>query len=259
MNDIGSISAQGLTTAPNKKDTPAELKKALTEFEALFINQMLKTMRESVIKSDLFHGGSGEDIYTSLYDAELSKVMAQGGGIGLEKMMIKQLTGEFNIVDQSEAPLKETNTPGRAELSPEAHIRPDTTAAEDDNETRFPIKGRVSSNFGLRKDPFTGDAKFHHGIDIAANEGSPIYPAAGGTVIFSGVKGGYGNMVEVLHDNGVITKYGHNSKNIVKQGDRVNISDPIAYVGSTGRSTGPHVHFEVIKDGSRVNPLEVYG
>jgi len=118
---------------------------------------------------------------------------------------------------------------------------------------------RISSDFGLRIDPITGAQRFHHGIDITARQGTPVYPAAPGRVIFSGEKGGYGNMVEVLHENGYVTRYGHNQKNLVKEGDRVDISSPVAYVGSTGRSTGPHLHFEVLKSGTAVNPDTLYG
>lgn len=124
----------------------------------------------------------------------------------------------------------------------------------------FPLQGEMSSGYGFRKDPFTGDTKFHHGVDIAALEGSTVHPASTGKVIFSGKKEGYGNVVEIMHDNGYVTRYAHNRENLVKQGDTVNTSDPIAYVGSTGRSTGPHLHFEVIKDGVSIDPRSLlYG
>lgn len=116
-------------------------------------------------------------------------------------------------------------------------------------------KQRFASSFGWRKDPFTGQKKWHSGSDFAAAQGSPIVAAADGVVTYSGWRVGYGNLVEIKHENGFFTRYGHCSRAIAKVGDRVDAGDLIALVGSTGRSTGPHLHFEVIKDGNRLNPL----
>lgn len=254
MDEIRPVGQQPLSMNgdSSKKDSPEKIKKALTEFESLFIEQMLKTMRETIQKGDLFHGGPGEDIYTSMFDAELSKVMAKSGGIGLEKAFEKQLTGDYEVLRNYTRPREvkpETAEPAAAQTP---------AIKEQSIGLKFPVQGKVSSNFGLRADPFTGDMKFHHGVDIAAREGRPIYPASAGKVIFSGEKGGYGKVVEILHDNGLITRYGHNSKNLVKEGDIVTPSDTIAYVGSTGRSTGPHVHFEVLKDGGSIDPRMLF-
>jgi len=98
MNATGPVTQLHFSTqaqASKAKNTPAELKKAVTEFEALFLNQMLKVMRDTVVKSDLFHGGSGEEIYNSLFDTELSGQMAKGGGIGLGKVLLGQLEGNL--------------------------------------------------------------------------------------------------------------------------------------------------------------------
>lgn len=103
----------------------------------------------------------------------------------------------------------------------------------------------LSSSFGWRKHPVTGKSIMHEGLDFAAPWGSPIKAASGGLVVFSGYLGGYGNMVEVDHGNGLHTRYGHASKLLVKTGDIVHQGQLIAKVGSTGRSTGAHLHFEV--------------
>lgn len=239
------------------KDGSGELKKAVADFEALFINQMLKTMRETVSKDGLFHGGSGEEIYTALLDAELSKGMAASGGIGLGDMLLKDLSARGGDV-----PLKTELPPyGQPLKAGTPAIREPQAAPARSGQFAFPLKEakRVSSGFGERMDPITGEARFHHGIDIAANHGAPVYPAAPGRVVFSGDSGGYGKMVEILHDDGLVTRYGHNSKNLVNKGDRVDTSEPIAYVGSTGRSTGPHLHFEVLRHGTVINPDTLYG
>ena len=114
--------------------------------------------------------------------------------------------------------------------------------------------GLLSSKYGKRIDPFTGKQEHHKGIDIASKEGSNILAVADGVVTWSGERTGYGKMVEINHGNGYFTRYGHNKQQLVKAGDTVKKGEAIALVGSTGRSTGPHVHIEVIHNGKQVNP-----
>jgi murein DD-endopeptidase MepM/ murein hydrolase activator NlpD len=114
--------------------------------------------------------------------------------------------------------------------------------------------GYMSSGFGRRVDPFTGGEEFHEGIDFAAPEGTRIRAVAAGIVTWAGPRGGYGNMVQVDHGNGYATRYGHAYQVLVHVGETVNRGDALALVGDTGRSTGPHVHFEVLKNGHEVNP-----
>lgn len=116
--------------------------------------------------------------------------------------------------------------------------------------------GWLSSYFGYRTDPFTGLRAHHDGVDIAGKLGEPIVSVAAGIVTFSGKRAGYGNLVEINHGNGFVTRYGHNSTNLVSVGETVNKGQAVALMGSTGRSTGPHVHFEVWRGGKVVNPLK---
>ncbi|MEX2015438.1 MAG: M23 family metallopeptidase [Candidatus Hydrogenedentales bacterium] len=116
-------------------------------------------------------------------------------------------------------------------------------------------KARLTSEFGPREHPITGRMHEHRGIDLAARSGTPIYPLRPGTVVTSGWRGGYGNVVVVRHDDGVETLYGHNAENLVKAGDRVDGSTPMALVGSTGQATGPHLHFEVRRENEALNPI----
>lgn len=115
-------------------------------------------------------------------------------------------------------------------------------------------QGYLSSPFGRRNDPFTGQQRMHKGVDFAAREGSDVVAVAAGVVTWSGRKSGYGTMVEINHGDGHVTLYAHNKENMVRVGELVQRGQVIAKVGSSGRSTGPHVHFEVIKDGRQVNP-----
>jgi murein DD-endopeptidase MepM/ murein hydrolase activator NlpD len=116
------------------------------------------------------------------------------------------------------------------------------------------IGGWISSQFGYRRDPFTGHGAFHSGVDFAGPRGSRVIAVGPGVVTFAGYKNGYGNVVEVTHPTGYVTRYGHNSRNLVRVGQAVQKDDPIAVIGSTGRSTGTHVHFEVLRDGKAMNP-----
>lgn len=127
-------------------------------------------------------------------------------------------------------------------------------------EEQFSLKGRpvdkgwISSYYGKRTDPFTGKPSMHHGLDIAAKEGSEILAVAGGVVTWTGTRSGYGELVEISHGDGYVTRYAHNKKNLVVPGDVVRKGDTIALMGSSGRSTGAHVHYEVYKHGRSVDP-----
>jgi murein DD-endopeptidase MepM/ murein hydrolase activator NlpD len=116
----------------------------------------------------------------------------------------------------------------------------------------LPVSGPITSFVGLRHDPFDGTLRFHNGVDIAIPEGTPVKPIAAGYVIFSGNRGGYGNMVVIEHPDGMRTIYAHNSVNMVSAGEEVGSDTVISLSGSTGRSTGPHLHFEAWKDGINV-------
>ena len=119
----------------------------------------------------------------------------------------------------------------------------------------YPISGyRITSDYGMRPDPIDGKRKFHSGVDLASNQGAPIKATADGIVSHSGWVTNSGNVVALEHGMGFSTIYAHNKSNAVKVGDKVRRGDVIGYVGSTGRSTGPHVHYEVLKDGKTVNP-----
>lgn len=126
--------------------------------------------------------------------------------------------------------------------------------------SRMPIRNSyVTSGFGTRADPFGRGAASHKGIDFHARVGDPVMAVADGVVRFSGVKGGYGNVVDVDHGNGYVTRYAHNSRLRVREGDLVRAGQEVAKAGSTGRSTGAHVHFEVWKDGRVMNPRKFLG
>lgn len=118
------------------------------------------------------------------------------------------------------------------------------------------VGGWISSHFGYRSDPFTGRGAFHSGVDFAAPAGSRVLATGPGVVSYSGYKSGYGYVVEVTHPGGDVTRYGHNSRNLVREGQILEKGQAVAIIGSTGRSTGTHVHFEVEREGNRLNPMK---
>ena len=116
--------------------------------------------------------------------------------------------------------------------------------------------GWISSTYGKRFDPLSGKIQFHHGVDFAGRKGSSIEAVASGLVTWSGYRYGYGNMVEINHGNGYQTRYAHHKKNLVVVGQKVDKGQVIALMGDSGRATGPHVHFEVVKNGTPINPIK---
>ncbi len=126
----------------------------------------------------------------------------------------------------------------------------------DSTPSLMPARGWISSGFKYRRDPFTQKRTWHNGVDISAHEGTPVYAPARGVVSYRGYQGGFGNLLVVNHGNGIETKYGHLSRFNVSKGQRVKRGDLIGYIGSTGRSTAPHLHYEIIKDEKAINPMK---
>jgi murein DD-endopeptidase MepM/ murein hydrolase activator NlpD len=126
--------------------------------------------------------------------------------------------------------------------------------------TGRPVReGYISSYFGERMDPFNGEEAMHKGVDFATDAGTDVLAVAAGIVTWAGPREGYGNLVEINHGNGYTTRYAHNAQTLVAVGDTVERGQAVAVVGSTGRSTGPHVHFEVLRDGTQINPMAFVG
>lgn len=124
----------------------------------------------------------------------------------------------------------------------------------------WPVRaGYITSNYGFRIHPTRHRRLFHQGVDFAAPQGSPVVAVADGVVTFSGRRSGYGNLVEIRHADGLSTRYGHNSANLVEEGQQVRQGQRIGSVGATGTATGPHVHFEVLRDGEHQDPMRFAG
>jgi murein DD-endopeptidase MepM/ murein hydrolase activator NlpD len=121
----------------------------------------------------------------------------------------------------------------------------------------WPAHGWLTGTFGGRSDPFTGEPGFHQGLDISTEKGNPVFATADGTVESASYSGDYGNLIVLAHGFGLKTRYGHLSAFAVKPGQAVNRGDVIGYVGSTGRATGAHLHYEILANGQLINPLQL--
>ncbi len=212
------------------------------EIETVFLNEFMKIMMEQTS----FGKDKTVSTFMPLITSEISRSLAERGiGIGdfltknSNKMEVTSNFKDSNKLKDEEDLLRVTRHSSLS-LSP-------------------PVEGRISSGYGTRHDPMDGKLHHHNGIDIAVPEGTPITPAAPGRVVFSGQSGGYGNCVVIEHGNGMTSIYAHNSVNYVRTGDLVDQDKIIALSGSTGKSTGSHVHFEVRKQGSPVDPMGFFG
>lgn len=184
------------------------------------------TSRAGIVRqSGLYYGQGGPNISPSLNELD--------GVIDL-------LSQQAKVREQSLNNLRE--------------ILQDRNAKLNSTPSIWPTNGEVTSRFGWRGSPWGRGSDWHPGIDIANSTGTPIVATAAGEVVYSGWYSGYGNMVQIDHGDGVITVYGHNSENVVQVGQVVKKGQIIAYMGSTGYSTGPHVHYEVRVNGTVVNP-----
>jgi len=236
--DLAGIDQRDLSESDEKR-----LEEACAEFESLFIYLVMKQMRKTIAQSKMISGGKGEEIFTSMMDEELSQQISLRQGLGLRDVLIEQLTGKRGRI----LPHSIATQIYSKNLSVEEQVQSFV----------LPVFGSISSTYGWREDPFTGKQDFHYGIDIACPSGAEIPAVGAGRVVFSGREKGYGRVVEIEHQDGLTTLYAHNAKNLVKVGEKVAKYQVIALVGSSGRSTGPHLHYEVRRNGEAINPAKV--
>jgi len=168
-------------------------------------------------------------------------------------------TGNGNIENSIQNKLEDLNKKIKqqtAELTVLENILLNTHINNEQRLAGRPIqKGWLSSYYGKRNDPFTGKPAMHKGIDFAGREGAPVIATAAGVITWAGERYGYGNLVEINHGNGLVSRYGHNHSIKVQVGEVVTKGHTIALLGNTGRSTGAHVHYEIIKNGKQIDPL----
>jgi murein DD-endopeptidase MepM/ murein hydrolase activator NlpD len=216
------------------------IRRLAQEFESLLMTQMIREMRRSMLDTEDTEGlGSAALMDTG--DVELGRALSAAGGFGL----IDALLSAF---ERLAPPTGETPQTGY-------HATLASPAVIDSVPSRPPVVPEsVNSTFGWRSDPITGRPRFHNGVDIAAAYGSNVEAAGAGRVAFAGAQGGYGETVLIDHGGGRQTRYAHLSELLVKAGDTVQAGQVVGRAGSSGRSTGPHLHFEVLVNGTPVDP-----
>ena len=223
---------------PGAKDA-----EAAKEFEGYLVEMMIQQMRKT-IPEGIFQS-TGVDMFSGMFDQAVAKEIAAGGGFGLAESMAAQMSG----LDPTALVHAPEPGQGSARALPKAPFAG----------VALPVDGVVSSTYGYRADPFSGSRRFHKGIDIAAPVGSPVRSVAAGTVTLAGERDGYGKVVMVEHDDGWRSLYAHCDSLDVQPGQRIQAGEDIATVGSSGRSTGPHLHLEIHHQGKAVDPDQSLG
>lgn len=223
------------TTRPSlSKPAKNDAQTAGAQLEAFFLRQLLSETRP---QGGMLDGGFAGDTFKQMLDEALADKMTAAGGIGLAKMFAGQLGKAQDTAAAPPIPNLAIGAPG----SGAPHFI-------------LPVAGRPSSGYGLRTDPIEGTTVNHPGFDLAAKAGTEVAAAARGTVVQAGPAGSYGNLVTLRHDDGFETRYAHLSAVDVKVGDVIEAGQQLGAVGTTGHSTGPHLHFEIRQNGRPVDP-----
>jgi murein DD-endopeptidase MepM/ murein hydrolase activator NlpD len=236
----GPIGMESIEALRNKP-----VKEVAREFEAMLLAQMIGAMRKTVGDSGLLQASPERKMMDGFFDIEMARGLVDKVDLGLAR----QLTGEL---ERKQGATDAASAATAAESSARAASGLRAGGGADD--LQMPVAGRVTSAYGERRDPFTGAPDFHAGLDLAAPRGTPVRAAASGTVEFSGRRGDAGNLVELAHEDGTRTRYAHLDSMQVEVGETVRAGQVLGAVGSTGRSTGPHLHFAVERAGETIDP-----
>jgi murein DD-endopeptidase MepM/ murein hydrolase activator NlpD len=267
MADAPTSAVPGLAIAdPSRPADPssaaerAKVAQLAQEFEAMLMLQMVRQMRQSLLAEEEEGPGFGAATMRDTFDTEFSRYLAQAGGVGFGAFMARTIDTRTPM---AAAPLDTTRNgvqiPVPGPMALPATVRRAADTADAGTSGDLPLVDGITSRFGWRQDPFTGEARFHRGVDLRATYGTEVPAASAGTVVYAGERGTYGTLVAVRDAAGVETRYAHLSAALVRTGDVVTPGTPIGRVGSTGRSAAPHLHFEVLVNGERVDPAEWAG
>jgi murein DD-endopeptidase MepM/ murein hydrolase activator NlpD len=226
---------------PFPADEREGLERLASEFESMLLVQMLRDMRRSARWDDEDEGDSlGAEAMFETLDVELASHLARAQGLGLTNQLL-------SAFDRTRGPA--ADIVGTAALPPSsANVQPAVMGSA--------AGPTVTSAFGLRQDPITGETRFHRGVDLRAAYGQEVVATDAGRVVFSGVQGGYGTTVLIEHADGTRTRYAHLSNAAVREGETVGAGQPVGRAGSSGRATGPHLHFErTDRQGRPIDPM----
>jgi murein DD-endopeptidase MepM/ murein hydrolase activator NlpD len=233
ISNVNSNPALLATLSHGEKEI--EPKALAAKMQAMFMEVMIKTMEDSVEAEDgLFGGSASAEIYRGMLREQYAAAISGQVKSPLEEQI------QTAVDDATAGSGSKSEIRGSGEAATNKNPKSEIAPLDP-----LPVSGVISSPMGWRRDPIHGGLRFHKGLDIAAPSGTPVKAVTGGTVVESGLRGGYGNTVVIQADDGRRMLFAHNQQNFVRVGDRVERGEAIAEVGSSGRSTGPHVHFEV--------------
>lgn len=242
---------------PEQPSQADQAKTAAKQLEAFFLRQLLTEARPQGGGID---GGFAGDTFKQMLDEALADKMSGAGGLGMATMFESTLDASAKTGSMMGSPSSMMGNLTTSALAPRPELAriPDPAILGDElnGAPRFalPVTGRASSGYGERVDPINHTTSLHPGFDLAAPTGTQVGAARGGEVVHAGPAGTYGNLVIVRHEDGFETRYAHLSEVHVKKGDRVETGQDVGAVGSTGHSTGPHLHFEIRKEGKALDP-----
>lgn len=249
LSQVSRFLAQPETAWTDPLSTALEARDQQAKVNALAMR--VAELQAKLMRLDALGERISSNAQLDLKEFDFSQAPGLGGPVSEHPARVYALSELNNLVDELSARLE--NRQHQLEYLDEWVSQ--QKFASDALVQGAPVKGGYrSSEFGWRTDPFTGQSEMHEGVDFSAPEGSEIAAVASGLVTWSAEKTGYGNLVEINHGNGFKTRYGHCKKNLVQVGDMVQKGQVIALLGNTGRSSGPHVHFEVYKNNRVVDP-----
>jgi murein DD-endopeptidase MepM/ murein hydrolase activator NlpD len=246
-----AVDATASDVTPAAAARRAKLTELAEQFEAMLLTQMLKVMRQSMLTddSDKESGGGlglGSHAMTETIDSALAISLSRRSRLGLADFIVRAFERQALAAD---APAPPSSGPAAERIGD-----PNLTGVEPATSPALQPPGTISSGFGWRNDPISGRPRFHSGTDVKMAYGQDVQVAAGGRVASVGTRGAYGLTVVVDHGGGVETRYAHLSSAPVREGEAVVSGQVIAQSGNSGRSTGPHLHFEVLNNGEAVDP-----
>jgi murein DD-endopeptidase MepM/ murein hydrolase activator NlpD len=260
-DQITGVDAAASAGDPQAAARRAKVVEMAQQFEAMLLTQMLRQMRQSMLTEDKEDLGFGTQSMTDTVDSALATSMSKSSRLGVSDFIVRAFERQTQAAAGSPAvpaqmASEAAGTPAGAPARLPVIVAPIETRDPGVPTVVAPAvpPGSVTSAFGWRQDPITGRSRFHSGTDVRMAYGQDVRVPAGGTVAFVGNKSGYGLTVIVDHGNGVETRYAHLSSSPIRQGDVVESGQVIAQSGNSGRSTGPHLHFEVLSKGQAVDP-----
>ncbi len=239
---IGVVPAPVEGSSSNRRD---ELREVAQQFEALFMQNLISQMRKSQLAEGFFGNESGSDAYEGMFEQFMAQKLVGGSPLGIAELLLDQWTAQDTNLGTVQDAIRRVGT-----VAARRSYEFVTGAARDPG---------VSRPFGWGTDPIDGSHRIHEGIDLPAKTGTPVLSLRPGKVTRVDSGSGYGLQVVVEHASGLSTRYAHLSRTAVVEGQAIGGGQALGAVGSTGRSTGPHLHFEISRNGEKVDPTAGFG